>query len=43
MKEIEARRARVIALHERQLRNIDGAESREKELHENRGKAIDAQ
>ena len=43
MKEIEGRRARVIELHEKQLRNIAGAEDREKARHENRGKQIDAQ
>jgi hypothetical protein len=42
MKEIEGRRARVIELHEKQLRNIAGAEDREKARHENRGKQIDA-
>ena len=42
MKEIEGRCARVIELHEKQLRNIAGAEAREKARHENRGKQIDA-
>ena len=42
MKEIQGRRARVIELHEKQLRNIAGAEDREKARHENRGKQIDA-
>jgi hypothetical protein len=42
VKEIEARRARVIALHEKQLRNIDGAAVREQARYDKRVEQINA-
>jgi DNA polymerase III delta prime subunit len=43
MKEIEGRRARVVELHEKQLRNIDAAMEREKARHDKRVEQINAQ
>jgi hypothetical protein len=42
VKEIEARRTRVIALYEKQIRNIDGAAAREKTRYDKRVEHINA-